>query len=95
MAFAEDMTPPLRSLAKKLVDLEQYSHLSAVADLLSAFSSGNWPKLGMEDQEFYLEKMEGTFHFRGMGDTPAGSTPEFEFIVARIAQERRALRKTK
>ena len=95
MPFAEEMIPPLRALARKLVDLEMYSHLSSVADLLAAFKSGNWPKLSLEDQEFYLEKMESTFHVRGIGDTPAGDEPEYRFILTRVDQEARALRKKK
>ncbi len=95
MPFAEDMLPPLRTLAKKLVDLEMYAYLSEVADLLNAFGSGNWPKLSVEDQEHYLKKMESTFHVRGMGDTPAGDGPEFLFVMTRIAHEIRALQKKK
>jgi len=93
MAFAEEMIPPLRVLAKKLIDQEMYHYLSSVADLLAAFKSGNWPKLSFQDQASYLEKMEGTFHPRGMGDSPVGSEPEYDFILARITQEQRAVRK--
>jgi hypothetical protein len=95
MAFAEEMIPQLRSLAKKLVDFEMYSDLSAVADLLAAFKSGKWPGLSLDDQEFYLEKMQGTFHVRGMGDSPAGYEPEYRFILERVDRELRGLRKKK
>lgn len=87
------MTPPLRSLAKQLIDLEMYSHLSDIGDLLTAFHGGSWSRLGLEDQTFYLEKMQGTFHIRSMGETAVGDTPEYRFIVTRIDQELWVLRK--
>jgi hypothetical protein len=95
MAFADEMIPPLRILAKKLIDQEMYGYLSEVADLLSAFKSGNWPKLSYEDQAVYLEKMSGTFHPRGMGDSEIGQEPEYEFVLSRIMLEEKAVRKKK
>jgi hypothetical protein len=95
MAFADEMIPPLRILAKKLIDQEMYAGLSSVADLLTAFKSGNWPKLSYEDQEIYLQKMSGTFHPRGMGDSEIGQLPEYQFVIARIMSEEKAVRKKK
>lgn len=93
MAFADDMIPPLRALAKKLVDFEMYHDLSTVADLLAAFKSGNWPKLSFEDQASYLEKMKMTFHPRGMGDSRVGSEPEYDYVLDRVDLELRAIRR--
>jgi len=93
MPFAEDMIPPLRSLAHKLIDFELYGYLSEVAQLLAAFQSGNWPKLSYDDQEIYLEKMQGTFHVRGMGDTEAAGEPEYGLICDRVYHELRSVRR--
>ena len=93
MAFAEEMIVPLRRLAKKLIEFEMYPDLSTVADLLAAFKSGKWPALSYEDQEFYLEKMKSTFHPRGMGDSPIGNEPDYEFVLARVNAEYRAIRR--
>ncbi len=91
MPFADDMIPPLRNLARKLIDYEMYGYLSQVADLLSAFKSGNWPKLSYEDQEIYLEKMQITFHVRGMGDSEVGDEPDYQYASKRIYDELHAI----
>lgn len=95
MAFADSMIPPLRSLAKRLLELEMYQDLSAVADLLAAFKSGNWPRLSFEDQESYLEKMQGTFHPRGMGDSPIRDEPAYDLVLTLVDAELRGVRRKK
>jgi len=95
MPFVEDMLPRLKPLARKLVDEELFGYLSDVGDLLAAFKSGNWPKLSVEDQERYLEKMTVTFHVRGMGDSALGSDPDYSYVAERIALELKALRRQK
>ncbi len=95
MPFAEDMLPRLKPLAKKLVEHEMYGWLSDVADLLAAFKSGNWPKLSVEDQERYLEKMKITFHVRGMGDSVLGNDPDYQFVADRVDRELMSVRRQK
>ena len=92
MPFADEMIPPLRALARKLIDYEMYLYLSSVAELLAAFKSGNWPKLSREDQQHYLENMKGTFHPKGMGDGLCGE-PEYDLICELIESELWALRR--
>ena len=95
MPFAEDMLPRLKPLATKLVEHEMYAWLSEVADLLAAFKSGNWPKLSIEDQERYLEKMKITFHVRGMGDSVLGSDSDYQYVADRVDLEIKAIRRQK
>lgn len=95
MPFAEDMLPRLKPLAKKLVEHEMYGWLSDVADLLAAFKSGNWPKLSVEDQERYLEKMKITFHVRGMGDSVLGNDHDYQFVADRVDRELISVRRQK
>ena len=95
MSFAEDMIPRLKPLAKKIIDHELFGDLSDVGDLLAAFKSGNWPKLSLEDQERYLEKMTATFHPRAMGDSALSDDSDYRFIVERVDLELRATRRKK
>lgn len=93
MPFAEDMLPRLKPLAKQLIEHEMYGWLSDVADLLAAFKSGNWPKLSVEDQERYREKMQVTFHVRGMGDSVLGNDSNYQFVADRVHLELKAIRR--
>ena len=93
MPFSDDMLPRLKPLAKKLVDHEMFGWLSDVSDLLAAFKSGNWPKLSLEDQERYLEKMTDTFHPRGMGDSVLSDDPDYRYVSERVDLELKAIRR--
>jgi hypothetical protein len=88
MPFAEDMLARLKPLALKLVELGMYGYLSDVADLLTGFESGNWPKMSDEEQEQYLKQMaDTTFHPKAMGDSELSDDSNYRYVAERIAQE--------
>ena len=70
MTFPERIQPPLKELAKKLLEEEMYGYLEPICGLLQVCKSGRWNQVSNEEQRDYLKQFTRIFHIRAMGDGP-------------------------
>ena len=96
MKFDERMMNHLKPLASKFLENEEFYYLSKIAEMMVGFSSGGWNKLGDDEREFYLVKLKGDFHVRGMGEsTSCWNDADYNAINELIDAEYRALSRKK
>ncbi len=69
MAFEERIIPALSRLSHKLIDAHAFHYLENVANFLSSLHSGQWRRMPVDEQMYWIKQMSSLLGPRGLGDS--------------------------
>jgi len=77
-----------------LVDLGHYAALESISNFMVAVQSGHWSRLPANEQRLWLDRLNGLFGIRALGDLEElSNSPELEECHTIVSAQLKAVEK--
>ncbi|MDX1681161.1 MAG: hypothetical protein R3242_10570 [Akkermansiaceae bacterium] len=90
MNFAESISEPMHALASEVLEARNYARLKIVSQYLAVLEAGQWSRLGSDERELFLNKMNQDFHPRAWDDWSYDQDDSYRKVIDLIESAMRA-----